>query len=180
MGFGRVGEELCVLYCPTGQGGLLSVTCWNHFRSCGKDIRKFNSDILNFFLLMYQLIMEVEVSIYPQKPLSWYRVQQKEVYSCEYVKQSLFLYYLLITVLFSTQTTVNLLLPYCTFSLSFVCAIPLGLTQPCQTLGTHHSSLTPITDSALNNFLLLAGTGTLPLTRKSLTGLWCSKVNHER
>ena len=37
---------------------------------------------------------------------------QKKVYSCEYVKRSLFLYYyLLVIVLFSIQTTVNLLFP---------------------------------------------------------------------
>ena len=40
-----------------------------------------------------------------------YRIEQKQVYSCEYAKQSLFLYYyLLVIVLFSKQKTVNLLL----------------------------------------------------------------------
>lgn len=39
--------------------------------------------------------------------------EQKEVYSCEYAKYSLFLYcYLLVIVLFSIQITVNLLLAH--------------------------------------------------------------------
>ena len=42
---------------------------------------------------------------------------QKEIYICEYVKHSLFLYsYLLIIVLFICITTVNLLMPTLVFS----------------------------------------------------------------
>ena len=48
--------------------------------------------------------------------LAWfwiYGMEQKEIYSCENAKQSLFLgYYLQIIVLFSIWITINLLLPH--------------------------------------------------------------------
>ena len=51
---------------------------------------------------------------FSRKSHSWDHIQggQKQVYSCEYAKHSLFLYYLLIIVSLSIRTTINLLLPH--------------------------------------------------------------------
>lgn len=69
----------------------------------------------SLFILMLKspLIWPVTVFSFSHVPIPLHRVGQKEVYSCEYTKLGLCLYYyLLIVVLLFIQTTVNLFLSW--------------------------------------------------------------------
>ena len=86
----------------------LSAWIYHSFLCCTMPILNENIRTFNLYLDSPNLYITVCSGIY--------RVGQRWDYSCEYMKQSLFLhYYLFIIVWFSIWTTINLLLPHSVF-----------------------------------------------------------------
>ena len=70
---------------------------------CGSASFDFSFIIVDLVISKQKIILIKLTFLY----LHIYRVAEKSVYNCKYVRQNLFLYYLLIIVLFSIQTTVR-------------------------------------------------------------------------